>query len=824
MHMRCLNLLILLTVFVFAAIPARAQEFRLHGKITNSRLEPLALVSVQVKDSRLGAVTGEDGTWSLMLDEGTHQLAISMMGFRSTVVSVVVRKGDSVQNLILEEDEVANLSEVVIKGKAKDRSKEILRQVILHKEANRKGIEPYSVSMYIKAVQEDSAANPNKKKRKPLPGDTLGNPNADLTRMAMAEILVRYDHESARKTREERMAVKKRGPADDLFYLSTTEGGFDFYDNLLNVPALSVTPFLSPISYSGLAAYRTKVTSTTVVRGHKVYTISIKPGKLSNATMEGEVVIEDSSWSLLHTDLALPDYHLAAYDYFQVKQDYMIVGTVYVLAREQFTYYTKRGKGKKSGTTVVSFRDYELNKRFEPGYFGPEVSKVSAEAYDRDTAFWQQARTEPLTAKEIRFIRYKDSIYTATHSKVYLDSIDAVTNRVTLKKLLFTGQPMYNREKGRLWQFPAFFSIAQPLQFGGFRLMPQVYFEKVYASKRAITVATNLSYGFRNRDLNGSINFRKMYNPFNRAYFTVGLGREFNYIYNGDAWINLIKRSNFYLNNAIGLGHGRELVNGLFISADLDIAFRRSLSNYKTKDNIDSLLNLRDNIAPPFTSYNAAYGKLELRYTPFQRYIREPKEKIILGSYWPTVYAQYRKGIPGLFSSDVDFDYLEFGLQQTLKLGLAGVSSYTLRTGDFLNTKDLRLIDYKFERRGDPLLFLNPNEAFQMLDSTFPVFHRFYELHYVHEFNGAILNKIPLFKKLGLREIVGGGLLSAPERKLHYGELFAGVERVFRAPFNIPQKFKLGVYAVGSVANQFKNPVQFKLGITTWDKKRGRWF
>ena len=38
-------------------------------------------------------------------------------------------------------------------------------------------------------------------------------------------------------------------------------------------------------------------------------------------------------------------------------------------------------------------------------------------------------------------------------------------------------------------------------------------------------------------------------------------------------------------------------------------------------------------------------------------------------------------------------------------------------------------------------------------------------------------------------------------------------------------KFKLGVYVVDSAANQFHNPVQFKIGITAWDRrKKGKWF
>ncbi|MFL5789168.1 MAG: DUF5686 family protein, partial [Flavisolibacter sp.] len=292
-------------------------------------------------------------------------------------------------------------------------------------------------------------------------------------------------------------------------------------------------------------------------------------------------------------------------------------------------------------------------------------------------------------------------------------------------------------------------------------------------------------------------------------------------------WINQIQRSSFFLNNYLAAGHGLEISNGLFVYTELDYALRRSAVGYKTNSKIDTLLGgvLTNNNNQPisFDPFNAAYSKLTLKYTPKQRYIREPKEKIILGSKWPTVFLTWRKGIPGILESEADFDYLEYGLEQQINIGILGNLHYTVKTGSFLNKKDLKLLDYHYQRRGDPFLFMNPDEAFQALDSTFAVFKRFYQGHVVHEFNGALINKIPLLKKLQLREIAGGGFLIAPERNLRYAELFAGVERVFKWPFNPLTKFKLGVYVVGSAANQFSNPIQFKLGLTTWDKRRNKW-
>lgn len=818
---------LLLIILLFSGYSATSQSIKVYGKVTNAKLEPVAFASVQAKEHKLGTITKEDGSYELQLDEGKYDIVVSIIGYKAQVITIIVGKKDYQLDILLDDDDVANLSEVTVKGKFKDKAEEYIRNVIRNKEVIEAAAGAYSCNVYIKAVQEDSmAVRKSKRKNKT---DTLANnnENAELNRMSFAEIALRLDRESARRTKEERTGITKEGNAGSLFYLSTTEGDFNFYNNLVNIPSLSPTPFLSPLSYSGLLAYRFKTLKTEIVNGRKIYTIAVIPRQLSNATVEGEIKIIDDLWVVMHTKLQLPKYHLAEYDFFEVKQQYEWVhDTAWMITRQELTYDAISDKRKSSGHTVVTYKDFELSKQFPRNYFGTEISSAAQQAYERDSIFWQANRTEPLTNKEVRFIHYKDSVYQATHAKSYLDSVDKVTNKLTWQNLLYKGQNLNDHEKRRQMRFPSFLELIQPFQLGGIRIEPSFFYSKTWKSRKNLNIFSNFSYGLRNKDINGSISVNRMYNPFNRGFYSVRLEKDFQYIFNGDAWINMIQRSNLYLNKGIGVGHGLEISNGLFFYSDIDVAFRSSVSGYKTSDKIDSLFGnvLDNNQAVDFESYNAVYGKLRLEFTPRQRYIREPREKIILGSSWPTFYVQWRKGVPGIFKSKVDFDFLEFGIKQSVKLGIMGTSSYTIRTGSFLNTKDLRLVDYKYQRRGDPLLFLNPNEAFQSLDSTFPVFNRFYEGHYIHEFNGALLNKIPFFKKIGLREVAGAGFLIAKERNLRYAEVFTGVERVFKYPFNMLGKFKLGVYVVGSVANQFKNPVQFKIGITAWDRKRGKWF
>lgn len=814
----------LLFFLFFIALTGNAQAFKVHGKITNNKLESLAFASIQVQElPRVGTTSNEEGNYELNLEIGRYNILVTMIGYKTQIMNVVLTR-DQELNFIMEEEDAPAMEDIVIRVKVKDRAEEIMKNVIRHKDQNTSASGPYTAKLYIKAIQQDSVLR--KKDRAKTDSTAFDQPDADLKGMAMTEVSVLLDYESDQRLKEKRVGIKKHGEAENLFYLSATEGNFSFYNNLIKVPALSQVPFLSPVSYSGLLAYRFKTLKRERRGDHTIFTISVRPRQLSNATVEGEITITDSSWAILHTRFSFPSYHLPEYDFFEVVQDYGLVDNkAWMLKKQQFNYYSKSNKRKLSGQTLVVYTDYELNKQFRKNYFGLEVSATELSAYEQDTSFWKTVRTEPLSDREVRYVRYRDSIYDITHTKAYLDSIDRRNNRITWKKLGFTGMTFYNREKERTWVVPPIISLYEPFQFGGGRIRPSFYYYKKYTSKKDITLFTDVSYGIRNKDINGTIRLRRMYNPFNRGFYMFELNRDFDRIYEGDAWINQIQRSSYFLNNYFAIGHGLEIANGLFLYTEADYVLRRSVVGYKTNPRSDSLFgDFLDNNQPiAFDPYNAVYSKVTVKYTPRQRYVREPREKIILGSKWPTFYATWRRGYPELLGSEANFDYLEVGIEQTINVGIMGNFRYNMKTGDFLNRKELKLLDYHFQRRGDPFLFMNPDDAFQALDSTFPVFQRYYQSHFMHEFNGALLNKIPLLKKLKLREIAGGGFLIAPERNLKYGEVFAGIERIFKWPFNPLTKFKLGVYVVGSVANQFSNPVQFKVGLTTWNLRKNKW-
>src|SRR6476661_8798499 len=95
-------LYLLLSALSIAAVPAFSQ-YNIHGRITNSKREPLALVSVEVKELKSGTLTREDGTYSLLLEPGKYDLVVSMIGYKSQVLTIIVGKGDYLQDVLLDE-------------------------------------------------------------------------------------------------------------------------------------------------------------------------------------------------------------------------------------------------------------------------------------------------------------------------------------------------------------------------------------------------------------------------------------------------------------------------------------------------------------------------------------------------------------------------------------------------------------------------------------------------------------------------------------------------------------------------------------------------
>lgn len=797
-------------------------------------------VNIYIKNLGNGTTTDADGKYFLRFnDPGVYNIVFSSIGYETQEVKVIIEgyKDEVVKNVWLVTDD-NELDEVIINSKRRDPAYGIIAKAIDQKEHWNQQFESSSCKVYIKAKEVISAKEQKKRKKeaeeevaqaensqeedvfetqdkKQDAENKLKQPN-----MNMVEINLTRNFSQPNKIKEIRDGYKAYGSTYGLYYLNTSEAVFNFYDNLMSLENLNELPVVSPLHFSSVLTYKFKLVETTFEGDRKIYKIKVTPRKVGNASWEGSIWIMDKSYNIVQTDLSLSKGGLIIYNEFNIKQEYeFIEDSIQVLKSQEFTYASKSNKTNFDGHTSVSYSDYIINPEFEKRYFNNEVAVTTQEAYDQDTSYWQKIRPTPLSIEEQNYQRIKDSIYAYQNSDRYLDSIDSVFNKITLLDVFWDGIEFSNRKKKRYMYFSSLAGLLDPFEIGGLRVGPSFVLFKKWDNEKYITFNPSVDMGIRNGDIKYDLGIRGRYDPMHQGYAGIYTGKLFNTIVENDALSNLFLRSNWIEENRLTAFTSRELINGLYANLNFQYVDRHAIDQYKFNAELDDWFN-GQNHPLTFENYQSSILALGISYTPFQKYMTEPKRKVVLGSKWPTFLLYLQRGIPKLFGSDIDFSYIAGDITQSFKLGTLGTSNYRVRVGKFINTNDLRYVDQVIFPRGDKWFFASLMQSMQIQDTTLTVRYFYYRLHYAHHFNGAIVNYIPYVKKLGIHAVAGASTLYIKESDYRYLEGFVGVEKVFKVQRS---RMRIGVYFVSAVSNYSNIPPRIKFAINRYSLRNKNW-
>jgi hypothetical protein len=755
----------LATLVLFFANQSFSQSIQ--GFVYDENNNPIPYARVFVKNfTNLGAITDEEGKYFFGCEMGTYDVIYKSIGFEDQEVKVTVDGVQPTVNNVWLVQKKNELSTVEVKTKKKNVGWQIMQNVISHKKEMIRQFDSYTCDIYIKGTetydvkkkpekQDDDETEPNDKFQKQK--DEIQNKINGENRMNLVEINLEKHFQYPNKIKEIRNGYDKVGKPDQIYYQTTTGGDFNFYKSLIRMDNLHRTPIVSPLHPSGILSYKYKLREVIQEGNDTIYKIEISPRSVGTSTMEGYMWVLKSEWVLTQVDLTLMKGNLKKYDKFRITQNYEKIDSFWVMNRQSFEYETKYFKEKVKGITQVAYSNWQFNPDFPEKFFSNELGVTTEEAYERDSTYWDKIRPDPLTPEEQRKKFVQDSLTAIYTSEHYLDSVDAVFNKITFLKVLWFGIENRNRHKKQQWYFSSLADLWEPVAAGGMRIGPGFQYFKKWENEQWIDVDGDYSLGFNNLDSRGRLRIYHLYNPKKFATWSVWGSKEVDLINAWNSWLGTLSRSNWYLNNKMGVWHSFEVVNGLFLSTSARLEHRYSFdSTYRFNTYFDQWLQQEDPDPIQFDPYNAFRINVSLEYTPFQKYMTEPHRKVILGSRWPTFSVYYEKGISGIFNSVLDFDYLSFTMEQDFQIGTMGRSYYIARTGKFVNQDSVLYIDRKFFRESDsdPIfryLLSQPLYSFQNLDSSYETQDFYFELHYIHHFNGAIVNKIPFMKKPGCK-------------------------------------------------------------------------
>ena len=873
-HPEMRHFLLYILLFLF---PAASFAGVIKGTIRDTTGEPIPFVVVGVKNSSYGVNSSLGGYYFMELNAGKYTIVFSQMGYETQehIVTITDDK-PMVLNVVLKvSPKELNAVEITAKGD-RQRGKEIMHKVVDARSGYWDKVENYKCNTYQKSSLEKF---PTEKALAQAKGDSMKvieKLKKDSLQLAVRKTEDTVEVKRAKTDDFERAISNKklnliesvsetwfrapnafkenilayhdyaenkhfdgRGVSRSVEYgeheiapesyevqnpymlvNDAQSSDFNFYRNQIDVPALCSRPLLSPAAATAFLNYKFDLLDSIEQDGHLIYKIGVTPLFKSDALFSGLLFVQEGTWAIVSENLCINADVLLFCKEFCVIQDYSEVAPgIFLPVRREFMYTIREGKFNIVGNTRVDHSDYVVNGEIPPKIFNDEVKHYADDAFDKDSLYWNDHRTIALDEKEINYISEADSIAAYYQSEKYLNSIDSAFNHINVWSFLLNGVGHRNRVNGTEFGFDPLIAQVVPFGVGGYRHKLGGYFNKDFTNGMLLETDGQVDYGFLNKDVRGKVGVGLTYVPLRFVRTFVRFGDYYDMINNYASLESVFSRSNYVRCKQFSIAQRMEIVNGLFGELTYEYSDQFPITGMKLEQ-WSTLVFGALNTPTDFQRYVKSEIRLELKYRFRQKYVIKNHKKIIIGTKYPEIRFLYRKGVPGMFGSEVNFDYIEFGSADEFKFARFGTSSWNVLGGAFVNKKDLRVLEYKYFRGSDSFIFSDPMRSFQLLGPTLNTPDAYFRVNYIHHFEGCFSSKVPLIAKLKITTSVGGGLLMIPSQDFYHEEFFLGIERIVRIK---KQLFRLGVFAVTADNTLVKPTVTWKIGISFYNSFTRKW-
>lgn len=252
--------------------------------------------------------------------------------------------------------------------------------------------------------------------------------------------------------------------------------------------------------------------------------------------------------------------------------------------------------------------------------------------------------------------------------------------------------------------------------------------------------------------------FKLEYDSETRIGLTIGLNLEFAWRY------PLFNRTNF------------NLVNTDAVYSPNNLSIPGKVNRFQGFDPHQSL-KLEFNLSYQFNS------RREVRYN--QRFQEVLQGRRNLRMRAPKLYYDFKAGLP-YFGATTSYAYHRLGIQHSFRWANIGLSAFDISGGHFIYENNLPFIDYQhFD--GVLIFFLQPSaqrSAMIKQFSTLPYYaystnQAYLELHYEHNFDGALLSNVPFLRRYKVHSLIGFNSLHIADQKA-FIELFFGFDNLFK--------------------------------------------
>jgi hypothetical protein len=813
------------------------------GKVISLSGTPVPFATIYSQEVSKGTTSNVDGNYTLDLPKGKHTLTIRYLGYKTKEIEVVCEDSIQERDIVLEE-QLYKIPEVRILASGEDPAYGIMRKAVAMSYYYLNQVEAYDCRIYVKGsgkfeniprLMKKTLKKEGLEEGKPMIMENISDLHFELPDLIEENVIsMRSTMQGEDVSPMGYVTLSLYNDIDgvisplsrDAFAHYKFQLESSFYDQDYLVHKIKIIPRREGYDlYSGwiyIVEGFWHIHSAELQVEQKMFTIKIN---------QVYSPVSDDVWMPISHNFDIDAHamgfkvkfnYIASVSNYKVKLNSNIDHSLYrnmlveskeyanevneVIASQQKEIkdlVQKESLTKKESRKLKKLvrKDIEETKPKEKTLEEQDnINNVEDSALLRSVTYWDSIRPIPLTSYELEGYKEKDSIQLRMETDTtYRDSVKNNDKKFTWGKLLMGGS--YNYENGHRFSYGGLidlghinFNTVDGLKYG----MEFNYTHSDDSTGRYFSLRQNSDYGFSRERMTNTLSMYYRYNGLKRASIRISGGRttsDFDsrtgITENLNLITTLVLKENYlklYQKDYVKFSHTTDIFNGLRLFTGFEYAQRKQLSNHTDFYLWNPLDNEFTSNVPPIDNFNtdlvsdhnASILSVNISYTPEYYYRINDGVKWNTRSRFPTFNLRYKKGIKGLFDSDVNFDHLELSINQGIHVRRLGAVRYNVTAGSFLNTSDLYFADYKHFGTNTPFLIgSSEGSIFRLFDYyEYSTSKSYFEGHIRLDNDRILLKRLPILNKTLMREAIYFNYLST-EGNLPYFEVGYGLNQIF---------------------------------------------
>lgn len=734
-------------------------QTKVSGIVQDENNQPLPFASVAFKGTTIGMVTNENGKFYLESKDNNLVLVVSYVGYKPQEKQLTVG-GNYDFKFKLEPDNVIETVKIVSGKQSKKNNPaiDILRKIWERKRKN--GLymfDQYKIDKYEK-IQFDlnniDSAFTQKKLFKGMEFIFEQVDTSSITGKTYLPIFINealsqvYGDNKLSKKKEILMANKTSGFSGNQHILAFIKDLYNEYDVYNNFITIFDKSFHSPVSRFGIDIYNYVLADSMYIDNKWCYNIIYYPRRKGELTFKGDFWVNDTTFAIKKINMAVTQSaNINWVKEIYIEQEFEVLNdSVFLLSRDHFMSdfaFSKKDESKGVyGKRTTMFQNHVFNQEKPKDFYKEEINYYDDTVYQRDDEFWNQNRFESLSRDERGIYKMLDTLKTVKKFKRMYD----------LVSILGSGYVQVgNFDYGPIFSSFGYNDVeGMRLRAGG-----RTYF----GPNDLWRVEGYTAYGFKDNQFKYGISGKWLLDKRNRFIISGGTRRDIEQIGASLTMSNDVLGRSFASSALFASGDTSKLTSVNLSTFMMEVEPVKNLV-FKTAFNYRTLksaspetfsLDYFDKDGIQQSEITQSDINLMVDYTPGIKTIGYGVERSKVDNNFARVFVNYTQGLKGVIDSDFEYKRLQLYYRQPIVIGLLGRLFVTTEMGKTFGEVPLGLMSVV---PGNQSYFVIPSN-FNLLNYYEFITDEYATMHLEHHFNGKIFSRIPWFRDLNLREIVG---------------------------------------------------------------------